>query len=68
MVIVMDMQTGKETRQPESYDEEVLNASWLPRPELGLQVLPYDSHREPERIAPPEDVDAFLRAMYRSQE
>lgn len=68
MVIVMDMQSGKELREPEAYDEEVLNANWLPRPEVALQLQQIDRHHEPERIAPPEDVDAFLKAMYRNQE
>ncbi|MDO9597815.1 MAG: hypothetical protein Q7J47_08850 [Azoarcus sp.] len=68
MVIVMDMQSGKEFREPEAYDEEVLNANWLPRPEVALQLQQIDRHHEPERIALPEDLDAFLKAMYRNQE
>lgn len=68
MVIVMDMQSGKEVPAPEAYDEEVLNASWLPRPEVALQLQPIDLHHETERMLPPEDVDAFLNEMYRNQE
>lgn len=68
MVIVMDMQSGRELREPEAYDEEVLNASWLPRPEVALQLQQIDLHRESEHMPPPEDVDAFLKAVYRNQE
>lgn len=67
MVIVMDMQTGKEVREHEAYDEEVLNASWLPQPEIALQLQAVELHHQPE-MPPPEDVDAFLDAIYRSQE
>lgn len=68
MVIVMDMQSGKEVGQPEAYDEEVLNASWLPRPEVVLQLQQIDLHHETECIPLPEDIDTFLSEMYRNQE
>lgn len=69
MVIVMEISTGAPIREPEAYDEEVLNASWLPCPELGLQLQPVEETARAERKPlPPEDVDAFLRAVYRYQE
>ncbi|TAH47580.1 MAG: hypothetical protein EYC67_06870 [Betaproteobacteria bacterium] len=56
-----------ETYENERYDEEVLNAGWLPPgliPHLDELVPP----RHPPRKPPPEDVDAFLQAIYRNQE
>ena len=45
----------------------ILDAGWLPRPEPGLQQV--EHCRTPERrLPPPEDIDAFLAAMYRNQE
>lgn len=68
MVIVMDMDSGKRIEEPEErYGEEVLNANWLPSPEvqLGLQ----ESHGDAERHAvATQDVEAFLSAVYRYQE
>ena len=66
MVIIMDASTGE--REYESdYGDEVLNAGWLPQPELGLQLLlavPAYPHRQRNIIDP----DSFLRNMYASQE
>ncbi len=66
MVIIMDIDTGKALGEPDEYDEEVLNAGWLPQPEPSLQLVQVE-HTEPAPI-PPEDVEAFLKAMYRYQE
>ncbi|MEY3201925.1 MAG: hypothetical protein RIR70_1475 [Pseudomonadota bacterium] len=66
MVIIMDASTGE--REYESdYGDEVLNAGWLPQPELGLQLLaavPACPHRQRNIIDP----DSFLRNMYACQE
>lgn len=66
MVIVMEMSTGKRLDElEEAYGDEVLLSNWTPRPELGLglqEAVP--AHHD----APPEDAEAFLRAVYLSQE
>jgi len=68
MVTIMDMTTGKVIGEPETYDEEVLNASWLPpRPETALQLQEVE-HIETEPKAPPMGVEDFLEAVYRFQE
>lgn len=68
MVIVMDMSAGKPAAvEPAAYDDEVLNANWLPQPELALQLQEH-VFEEPGRMPPPEDVEAFLEAIYRNQE
>ncbi len=68
MVIYADMDSGKRVIElREEYGEEVLLSNWLPQPELGLalqEAVPAaPARREPER-----DVEAFLRAVYLSQE
>lgn len=71
MVIVMDMKTGKEIAEPPAYDEEVMNANWLPpHPEVApqLQEIEVAPPRRRERMPPPADIDAFLAAIYRNQE
>lgn len=49
----------------EQYDEEVLNAGWMPQPET---VAPQpDAHPQGSSPATEEDADAFLESVYRSQ-
>ncbi|MBI5920231.1 MAG: hypothetical protein HY847_01130 [Betaproteobacteria bacterium] len=49
------------------FEEEVLNAQWLPQPELQLGLQ--EAVREPEpRSNPTVDVESFLRTVYLSQE
>ena len=69
MVIVMSMSPGREieTYEKERYDEEVLNAGWLP-PGLVPQLEEIVDARPPPRMPPPEDIDAFLQSIYRNQE
>lgn len=68
MVIIMDMQTGEGVAEPvDPYGEEVLNANWLPGPELALGMQQAEHGMEPSPVAP-QDVDAFLSAVYRYQE
>lgn len=68
MVIVMDMYTGKGIEEPEDiYGDEVLNANWLPGPEVQLGLQPVVAEAEHHPVAS-EDVDAFLSAVYRFQE
>lgn len=70
MVIVMEMETGKARTEPPAYGEEVMNASWLPHPEVATQLQEIKPSPAPrhERMPPPEDIDAFLAAIYRNQE
>lgn len=69
MVIVMSMSAGREieTYENERYDDEVLNAGWLP-PGLVPQLEEIVDARPPPRMPPPEDIDAFLQSIYRNQE
>ncbi|THF62844.1 hypothetical protein E6C76_16375 [Pseudothauera nasutitermitis] len=71
MVIVMDMSADNKPAaiDPAPYDDEVLDAGWLPRPEIAprLQEHAAEAAREP-RMPPPMDVEAFLAAVYRNQE
>lgn len=70
MVISMDMNTGKAIREPLPYDEEVMNANWLPQPEVApqLQEVEFGERQQRRRRPPPEDVEAYLKAIYRNQE
>lgn len=68
MVIIMDTSSGKrmtDEQTEDRYGDEVLNASWLPCPELqaGLQAV------EPARSETPiTDPETFLRNVYLCQE
>lgn len=67
-MIIMDIDTGKYFENEfGAFEEEVLNAEWQPQPELqlGLQeaVPSARTHAQPV-----EDVEAFLRSIYLSQE
>ncbi len=68
MVIYMDMTSGKKIEEPVApYDEEVLNASWLPQPALQLGLQMAETARQEPALAP-TDVEGFLAAVYRFQE
>lgn len=66
MIVVMDMSTGKILEDEFGrFEDEVLNAEWLPPlPEVrpGLQEV---AHAQP---ASDIDADAYLDRVYRSQE
>ena len=66
MVIIME--TGKRIEDEfGAFEEEVLNAQWLPQPSLQLAMQEF----QPAIAARPIqdiDVDAFLRTVYQSQE
>lgn len=64
----MDMHTNRRCEEPEDpYGEEVLNANWLPQPELRPALQPAADAAAAAGIAA-EDVEAFLAAVYRYQE
>ena len=69
MVIVMDMDGSRYIAgEFGAFEEEVLNAQWLPQPlalQLGLQNVAPDP--EPHHAAA-VDAEAFLRTVYLSQE
>jgi hypothetical protein len=68
MVIIMDMHTGKVIGEPDGYDEEVLNANWLPpQPEVAARLQAHEP-AVTARPLPPMDVDDFLQGVYRYQE
>lgn len=67
MVIVMETNSGVRETGGVEYDEEVLNAGWLPCPELHLQqVAGFDRRLRKPGFA--VDPDEFLRGIYRLQE
>ncbi len=70
MITLIDMSTGKKIEEPDAYGDEVLNAGWLPRPELQPELLLGLQSATPAKAAqsePLQDVEDFLRQMYRSQ-
>lgn len=68
MVIVMDMSTGKRLEEISTYDEEVLNANWIPREALQLGLQSVEEARQISRVDEPRNVDAFLHNIYLYQE
>jgi hypothetical protein len=71
MLTVMDMSTGKiikeEGQEPEfgRFEDEVLNAEYLPGVELQLGLQPVVHHDVPPSE---DDAEGFLAKVYRSQE
>lgn len=65
MIVLMDMSTGKIIDDEFGrFEDEVLNAEWLPplpEVQLGLQEV---HHTTPT----PEDADNYLDRVYRNQE
>lgn len=67
-MIIMDMDTGKYLENEfGAFEEEVLNAEWQPQPELqlGLQESVPSDKAHAQSV---EDVEAYLRTIYLSQE
>lgn len=50
------------------YDDEILDANWMPRPEAILRAVRSAASDETHPPAGSEDAEAFLRAIYRNQE
>lgn len=65
MVRIMDMNSGKVIREPDVYDDQVLDASWLPGLEPALQLQEIDAGRSARAVT---DAETFLATWYRSQE
>ena len=64
----MDMDADRPDEEPaEAYDDEVLNANWLPEPELRSGLQPVTADAAPPAMAA-EDVEAFLASVYLHQE
>ncbi len=67
MIIVMDMSTGERLEQQADYSDEVLNAGWMPTPEVALGLQEYTP--EVRRTHHPvHDADALLRNFYLYQQ
>jgi hypothetical protein len=67
MLRVMDMSTGKIIEEEfGSFEDQVLNAEWLPQPALELGLQPVVSRHD--AVQPVQDAEAFLRSIYLSQE
>lgn len=68
MIIYTDMSTGRKVIElREEYGEEVLLSNWLPQLDLGLALQEAVPARQDSRAAE-RDVEAFMRAVYLSQE
>ena len=66
MVIIME--TGKRIEDEfGAFEEEVLNAQWLPQSALQLGMQEFRPAAAP-RPLPEVDTEAFLRSVYLSQE
>jgi len=68
MVIAMDMQTGLRLEDEFGpFEDEVLGANWMPRPEIApaLAVAVSSRRADAERNF---DVESFMRNIYLSQE
>lgn len=72
MVIIMDMDSGEYVEDEfGAFQEEVLNAQWLPnqyRAEYGECQLGLQEAVSEHRVPATEDAEAFLRNVYLSQE
>ena len=70
MVTIMEMHTGKVIAEPQPYDDEVLNAGWMPQPlpQLAVQSHEREHHAPAPCPAALADVEKFLQEMYRNQE
>jgi hypothetical protein len=70
MVNIMDMTSATRLSDSERYGEEVLNANWLPQPELALGLQTVSETRE-VRSRPVQaltDIDGFMSRLYSAQE
>jgi len=69
MVTIMNSETGRHIEDEfGAFEEEVLNAQWLPQP-LQLQAgLQKASSESVSRMVTGLDAEAFLRNMYLAQE
>ena len=69
MVMIMNSETGRQIEDEfGAFEEEVLNAQWLPQPlpvQSGLQKATSGSM---SRAVTGMDADAFLRNIYANQE
>lgn len=66
MIVIMDMSTGKIIEDEfGSFEDEVLNAEWLP-PLPEVQVGLQEVHRTVPTAA--DDATAYLERIYRNQE
>ena len=58
----------RDTDDSPEYGDEVLDASWLPRPEGPLKVIRSAARDEGHPPVADEEAEAFLDAIYRNQE
>jgi len=63
----MDSSTA-DTDDPPEYGDEVLDASWLPRPDAPLRAIRSAARDDGHPPVPDDEADAFLDAIYRNQE
>ena len=64
----MDPEADPEQPAPEPYDDEILDANWMPRPEAPLRVIRSAARDEGHPPTEPEEAEAFLEGIYRNQE
>lgn len=69
MVIIMNMATGRHIEDEfGAFEEEVLNAQWLPQPVQAQLDMRKTASSAVSRTVTCLDADAFLRNMYLVQE
>ena len=69
MVIIMNTETGRHIEDEfGAFEEEVLNAQWLPQPLQPQAALQKVASSSTSRTVAGLDTDAFLRNMYLVQE
>lgn len=69
MVIIMNSETGRHIEDEfGAFEEEVLNAQWLPQPLQPQPSLQKTTSGSNSRAVSGMDADAFLRNMYLAQE
>ncbi len=59
---------SEETGSSPRYGDEVLDASWLPRPDVPLKVVRSAARDEGHPPVADDEAEAFLDAIYRNQE
>lgn len=66
--MVGDIEADAGIEAAAEYDDEILDASWLPRPDGPLKAVRSAARDEIRPRVVDEEADAFLDAIYRNQE
>lgn len=64
----MESELDSDGEGPCEYDDQVLDASWLPRPDGPLKAVRSAARDEGRPPVEADEAEAFLEAIYRNQE